>query len=223
MRYTPEDREEFAKQIGELLHQGLIQPSNSPHSSPAFIVRNHAERGKARMVINYKALNDNTTFDGYYLPNKDELIYQVRNSKLFSKVDCKSGFWQIMLDDQSKPYTAFSCPQGHYEWNVMPFGLKKAPQIFQRRMDNIFREDRDLILVYIDDILVHSKTTDVHNDHLKYLIKKCQNHGIGLSKRKALLCQTSREFLGLELDQGQVKLQPHVLSKILNDIHRFLI
>lgn len=71
-------------------------------------------------------------------------------------------------------------------------------------------------------MIFYSKTTDVHNDHLKYLIKKCQNHGIGLSKRKALLCQTSIEFLGLELDQGQVKLQPHVVSKILNDIHRFL-
>lgn len=76
MRYTAEDREEFAKQISDLLKQRLIRPSISPHSSPAFLVRNHAEqkRGKARMVINYKALNDNTKFDGYYLPHKDELI-----------------------------------------------------------------------------------------------------------------------------------------------------
>lgn len=93
MRYTAEDREEFAKQISDLLKQRLIRPSISPHSSPAFLVRNHAEqkRGKARMVINYKALNENTKFDG---PS-------FSNSRIFSKVDCKSGFWQIMLEEPS--------------------------------------------------------------------------------------------------------------------------
>jgi hypothetical protein len=85
MQYTKDDREEFSKQIKELLDAKLIQPSKSPHFSPAFLVNKHSEqkRGKRRMVINYKKLNDNTIGDGYLLPRKDELLDQVRGKKLF--------------------------------------------------------------------------------------------------------------------------------------------
>ena len=140
MLYNQEDKEEFQIQIQELLNQKLIRRSNSPHSSPAFMVRNHSEikRGKPRMVVNYKEFNKNTKFDGYYLPNKEVLINIAKNKKYYSKFDCKSGFWQIKLEDNSIPLTAFSTPQGHYEWLVMPFGLKNAPQIYQRRMDEVF-------------------------------------------------------------------------------------
>jgi len=142
MVYTHQDMQEFDKQINELLEKGLIQSSKSPHTSPAFMVRNHAEekRGKPRMVINYKNLNDNTVFDGYYIPNKTVLFNRIQGASWFSKMDCKSGYWQIKMDKESVPLTTFSAPQGHYEWIVMPCGLKNAPQIFQRRMDNIFKD-----------------------------------------------------------------------------------
>jgi len=75
-------------------------------------------------------------------------------------MDCKIGNWQIKMNKESVPLTAFSAPQGHYEWIVMPFGLKNAPQIFQRRMDNIFKDLNHCCLIYIDDILVFSKTIE---------------------------------------------------------------
>jgi len=112
------------------------------------------------MVINYKKLNDNTIFDGYYISNKTILFNRIQRASWFSKMDCKSGYWQIKMDEESIPLTAFSVPQGHYEWIVMPFGLKNAPQIFQRRMDNIFKDLNHCCLVYIDDILVFSKTIE---------------------------------------------------------------
>ncbi|KAJ0435388.1 putative nucleotidyltransferase, Ribonuclease H [Helianthus annuus] len=94
MRYNPEDQKEFRSQIKELLDPKLIRASHSPHSSPVFLVRKHAEvtRGKPRMVINYKKLNDNTLFNGYFLPHKESLINSTRSKKIFSKFDCKSGF-----------------------------------------------------------------------------------------------------------------------------------
>ena len=101
------------------------------------------------MVVNYKQLNDNTIFDGYFLPNKETLIHKKRGKKLYSKFDCKSGFYQIKMAEDSKPLTAFSTPQGHYEWNVLPFGLKNAPQIFQRKMEDIFKE-YDFSHVYVN-------------------------------------------------------------------------
>ena len=109
------------------------------------------------MVINYKILNDNTYDDAYKIPNKDSLINSIQGCKYFSQLDCKSGFWQIRLEEDSKPWTTFSCPCGLYEWNVMPFGLKNAPRIFQRMMDNIFGK-YSFVLVYIDDILYSSRT-----------------------------------------------------------------
>ena len=124
------------------MDKGLIRNSKSTHTSPAFIVRNHAEekRGKAKMIINYKKLNDNTVFDDYYIPNKIVLFNRIQGASWFSKRHYKSGFWQIKMDKKSISLTAFSAPQVHYEWIVMPFDIKNAPQIFQRRMDNVFKD-----------------------------------------------------------------------------------
>jgi len=113
--YTHQDIQEFDKQIKELLHKVLIKNSKSPHTSPAFIVRNHVEEksGKARMVINYKKFNANTVFDSYYIPNKIVLFNRIQVASWFSKMDCKSSYWQINIDEESNPLTAFSVPQGH--------------------------------------------------------------------------------------------------------------
>ena len=134
MIYSHEDIEDFKIHINK-----LIRESKSPHCSHAFIVRKHSEIkiGKARMVINYKKINKNIKFDGYYISNKEILINLARGKNYYSKFDCKSGFWQIKIDNDSIPITTFSTPRGHYEWLVMPFGLKnalwikKCSQIFQ--------------------------------------------------------------------------------------------
>ena len=102
MIYIRQDIDEFDIQLQELLDKKLIKETKSPHSSPAFMVRNHAKikRGKARMVVNYKRLNENLEFDGYFIPRKDVLINLTKGSKIFSKFDCKSGFWQIQLTEE---------------------------------------------------------------------------------------------------------------------------
>ena len=90
------------------------------------------------MVINYKRLNDNMHKDGYTIPNKDQLLNHIQRCTIFSKFDCKSGFHQIKIHPDSIEWTAFTCPLGHYEWLAMPFGVKIAPFVFQRRMDEVF-------------------------------------------------------------------------------------
>jgi len=138
------------------------------------------------MVINYKKLNDNTIFDGYYIPNKIVLFNRIQGASWFSKTDCKSGYWQIKMEEESIHLTAFSAQQGHYEWIVMPFGLKNAPQIFQRRMDNIFKDLNHCCLVYIDDILVFSKIIKQHKDDVLAVTKRCIDHDIILGKNKCI-------------------------------------
>ena len=132
MIYSQEDIEDFKIQINELMQMNIIRESKSPHSSPAFMVRKHSEikKEKARIVINYKEVNKNTKLDGYYIPNKEILINLARGKNYYSKFDCKSGFWQIKMDNDSIPITDFSTPRGHYKWMVMPFGLKNASQVF---------------------------------------------------------------------------------------------
>jgi len=97
----------------------------------------------------------------------------------------KSGYWEIKIDKESIPLTAFSAPQGHYEWIVMSFGLKNAPQIFQRRMDNIFK-DLKCCLVYIDDILVFNKNFERHKEDMLVVTERCIDRGIILGKNKRI-------------------------------------
>ena len=219
MKYSPQDVEEFAVQIKELLEMKVIIPSKSAHMSPAFLVENEAERrrGKKRMVVNYKKMNDLTIGDGHNLPNKDSLLALIRGKKMFSSLDCKSGFWQVLLDEESQLLTAFTCPQGHFQWRVLPFGFKQAPSIFQRHMQDAFRPFEKFCCIYVDDILIFSNDEKEHLIHLAAVLKKCETLGIILSKRKAQLFKTSINFLGLEIDQGTHCPQNHILEHI----HKF--
>jgi len=98
------------------------------------------------------------------------------------------------MDEESIPLTAFSAPQGHYEWILMPFNLKNAPQIFQRRMDNIFKDLNYCCLVYIDDILVFSKTIEQHKDDISAVNQKYTDHGIILGKNKYIYASKKLSF-----------------------------
>ncbi|GJS41983.1 Orf y [Tanacetum coccineum] len=218
MCYSPQDRIEFTKQINELLDMKLIIQSKSPHMSPAFLVENEAEkrRGKKRMVVNYKKINEATIGDSHNLPNMQELLTLLRGKSIFSSFDCKSGFWQVLLDEQSQLLTAFTCPNGHFQWKVVPFGLKQAPSIFQRHMQNALRGLENLCTVYVDDIIVFSDNKEKHYIHVLEVLKTISKHGIILSKKKANLFKTKINFLGLEIDQGTHSPQKHILEHLHN-------
>ena len=181
----------YKKEINDLLNKNLIRKSYSHWSCTAFYVNNAAEkkRGVPRLVINYKPLNKVLKWIRYPIPNKRDLLNRIVNAKIFSKFDLKSGYWQIQINEQDKYKTAFTVPFGHYEWNVMPFGLKNAPSEFQNIMNDIFINHTNFILSYIDDILVYSNTLDEHFKHLnifKYLIIK---NGLVISAPKMKLFQ----------------------------------
>ena len=183
MIYSQEYIEDFKIQINELMQMNLIRESKSPHSSPTFMVRKHSEikRGKAIMGIIYKEVNKNTKFDGYYIPNKEILINLAKGKNYYRNFDCKLGFWKIKINNDSIPITAFSTPRGHYEWMVMHFGLKNAPQVFERKMDKIFSDYSFFIIVYIDDILICFDNEKDHEKHLNFFITLCKEHRIVLS------------------------------------------
>ena len=186
----------------------LGRESRSPNSSLAFMVRKHSEikRGKSRMVINYKEVNKNTKFDGYYIPNKEILINLAKGKNYYNKFDCKSGFWQRKMDNESIPTTTFSTPKGHYKWLVMPFGLKNASQIFQRKIYKIFFDYLTFIIVYID-IRICTQNEKDHEKHLNTFITLYKEHGIVLSEKKVDIKKKEIEFLGMIIDSKGIRLQ----------------
>ncbi|MDD0148442.1 reverse transcriptase family protein, partial [Shigella flexneri] len=118
----------------------LIKTSSSPWSCTWFYVNKHSEieMGVPRMVINYKPLNKVLKWIRHPIPNKKDLLDRLYNAIIFSKFDLKSGYWQIQIKESDQYKTAFNVPIGHYEWTVMPFGLKNAPSEFQQIMNDIF-------------------------------------------------------------------------------------
>ncbi|KAL0459224.1 UNVERIFIED_CONTAM: Enzymatic polyprotein [Sesamum latifolium] len=139
-----------------------------------------------------------------------------RGAKVFSKFDCKSGFYQIKMKSESKKFTAFSTPQGQYIWNVMPMGLANAPQIFQTKMDNLFKDYFEFMFVYIDDILIASKNMKDHIKHLEIFSDACHREGLVLSEKKATIAVNKIEFLGILIDEAGIELQDHIVEKIRN-------
>ncbi|KAH9697817.1 hypothetical protein KPL71_023772 [Citrus sinensis] len=149
-------------ECAELLAQGLIEPTTSPWACQAFYVNKRAEtlRGKKRLVIDYQPLNQFLQDDKFPLPRKNSIFTYLQNARIFSKFDLKSGFWQLGIDPAERYKTAFCIPNAHYQWTVLPFGLKTAPSIFQKAMTQIFQPLLHHTLVYIDDLLLFSDTVE---------------------------------------------------------------
>jgi hypothetical protein len=229
---SPTEIQTFQQEINDLLQKGLIEPSKSAWACRGFYVNKHSEkkRGKMRLVVNFKPLNKVLQNIRYPLPNKISLLQRIKGKTVFSKFDLKSGFYQIGIVPEDRHKTAFVVPHGHYQWKVMPFGLKNAPSEFQKRMEDIFREYPWLI-IYIDDILVCSKNLQEHLKHLQQFYDLVFRHGLVLSKTKMEIGKTEIEFLGFRIAKGQVILQDHILKSftefpdILHDkiqLQRFL-
>ncbi|KAJ3704990.1 hypothetical protein LUZ61_008695 [Rhynchospora tenuis] len=221
---TPLMKEQFDRHVNALLKIGVIRPSKSRHRTMAIMVNSGTTidpktsvetKGKERMVFNYRTLNDNTHKDQYSLLGINTILKKVGRSQIYSKFDLKSGFHQVAMDPESIEWTAFVVPNGLYEWLVMPFGLKNTPAIFQRKMDNCFKGTKDFITVYIDDILVFSENEEQHAKHLTKMLEICEKWGLVLSPTKMKIAVPEIEFLGAVIGNRRIKLQPHIIKKII--------
>ncbi|MCO5554581.1 hypothetical protein L7F22_008111 [Adiantum nelumboides] len=159
---------ELKDQLTQLLEQGFIRPSVSPWGAPVLFQK---KDGTFRLCIDFRGLNQCTIKNKYPLPRIDELLDRLGGSKIFSKIDLRSGYYQVRIKEEDIPKTAFNTRSGHYEFTVMPFGLTNAPATFNRLMTDLFRESLDdFVLVFFDDILVYSKTREEHEHHLRYVL-----------------------------------------------------
>ena len=155
-RVSAKEREAIRTQVREMLDDGVIEPSNSPWSSPVVLVKK--KDGTLRFCVDYRKLNNVTKKDVYPLPRIDDSLDRLRCAHYFS-LDLKSGYWQIEVDERDREKTAFVTPDGLYQFRVLPFGLCSAPATFQRMMDTVLTGLKwQTCLVYLDDVVVFSAT-----------------------------------------------------------------
>eukprot|EP00253_Pinus_taeda_P021737 PITA_21737 len=154
------------KQVQELLEKGFIRPSTSPCGSPIVLMR--TKDGLWRMCIDYRALNKITIKNHYLLPHIDYLLDQLKEAVYLSKLDLHSGYHQVRVAEQDAWKTTFQKKQGLYEWLVMPFGFTNALATFMRLMNDVLKPFLDdFVIVYLDDIMIFSKTWEEHLKHVK--------------------------------------------------------
>ncbi|GJY80248.1 putative reverse transcriptase domain-containing protein [Tanacetum coccineum] len=169
-RLAPTELQELSTQLQELSDKGFIRPSSSPWGAPVLFVKK--KDGSFRMCIDYRELNKLTIKNRYPLLRIDDLFDQLQGSRVYSKIDLRSGYHQLRVREEDIPKTAFRTRYGHYEFQVMPFGLTNAPTVFMDLMNQVCKPYLDkFVIVFIDDILIYSKSEEEHAEHLKLILE----------------------------------------------------
>eukprot|EP00731_Ephydatia_muelleri_P021521 Em0014g112a len=188
-------REELKEMLRDMLEKNAIEHSDSPWSSPIVLVKK--KDGTTRFCVDYRKVNEVTRKDAYPLPRVDDTLDTLAGSKFFSTLDLTTGYWQVEVAPEDQPKTAFTTPEGLYQFKVMPFGLCNAPATFQRLMDRVLGGLKwSSCLVYFDDIIVVGRTFKDHLHHLSKVLAQLRGAGLKLKPTKCSLCQQRVAFLG---------------------------
>nr|KYP59429.1 Retrovirus-related Pol polyprotein from transposon 17.6 [Cajanus cajan] len=169
-----------------------------------------------RLCVDYRQLNKVTIKNKYPLPRIDDLMDQLVGACVFSKIDLRSGYHQIRVKGEDVPKTAFRTRYGHYEYLVMPFGVTNAPAIFMDYMNRIFHPYLDkFVVVFIDDILVYSKTKEEHAEHLKVVLQTLRERQLYAKLSKCDFWLEEVSFLGHAISSGGIAVDPSKVDAVL--------
>lgn len=213
IRMTAEQLQGLQEILQDFLDKGFIKPSVSPYGAPVLLIKK--PDGSWRFVVDYRALNQITIKNVYPLPRIDDLLHQLHGATIFSKIDLKSGYYQVKVNPQHTHFTAFRTRYGSYEWTVLPMGLCNAPATFQRLMNDVFRQHLDkFVLVYLDDLLIYSRTPEEHLQHLESVFRLLREHKLFAHPKKCSFAQTQIEFLGHIVSKDGIAVDPKKVKAI---------
>ncbi len=194
-------------EIQKMLTNGIIRPSNSEWASPITLVPK--QDGTTRFCVDYRAVNDVTIKDRYPLPLIQDIFDTLNGSVIYSSIDLQSGYWQLPVHPDSVKKAAFVCHLGQYEFLRMPFGLCNAPAVFQRAMNQILAPFiGKFAMVYLDDVIIFSKTPEEHAQHLDQVLKTFAGAGLTLKESKCHFGKSTLNLLGYEISKAGISAQP---------------
>jgi hypothetical protein len=198
-----------------LLEKDYIHLSSPPWGAPGIFIPR--KDGTQQMFVYYRALNEVTVKNKYPLPRIDDLFDQLRGACVFSKIILRSGYHQLKVRGCDIPKTAFVTRYGLYEFTVMSFGLTNAPAYFMYMMNNVFMEYMDkFVVVFIDDILVYSRSEEEHEGHLRLVLQKLRDHKLYAKLSKCEFWLKQVVFLGLGISKGGIFVDPSKVQDVLS-------
>ncbi|KAJ9538727.1 hypothetical protein OSB04_031460 [Centaurea solstitialis] len=214
-RLAPPELQELSEQLQELSGKGFIRPSSSPWGAPILFVKK--KDGSHRMCIDYRGLNKVTIKNRYPLPRIDDLFDQLQGASWFSKIDLRSGYHQLKVKEADVHKTAFRTRYGHFEFLVMPFGLTNAPAAFMDLMNRVCRPMLDRsVIVFIDDILIYSKTKEEHVRHLREVLEVLRRERLYAKFSKCAFWLEEVQFLGHIINREGIKVDPAKIEAVMN-------
>jgi hypothetical protein len=214
-RMAPVEHEEVKKTVDKLLAKGYIHRSFSPWAFPVLLVEK--KDGAKRMCIDYRDLNAVTIKNKHPLPRIEDLFDQLQGACVFSKIDLHSGYHQLKIRPEDIPKTAFTCKYGLYEYMVMSFGLTNAPAFFMHLMNKVFMDYLDtFVVIFIDDILVYSKSEAEHEKHLKLVLQMLREHKLYAKLSKCEFWIDEVPFLGHVISKGGIAVDPGKVKDVLD-------
>ena len=207
-RLTPLEKTELIQQVSNFIAKGWIEPSVSPWCSSVLFVPK--PNGKLRFCVDFRKINEATVPDRGTPTLQAELLDSLEGMRYFSALDLASGYYQLKLDEKSRACTAFPTPEGLMQWRVMPMGLSNAPAIFQTAMNQILREHihKGYCLVYLDDIIIMSRTMAEHPAHLDAVLKSLNAHNLFCQLPKCFWGKTELTYLGHLVNGDGVRPDP---------------
>ncbi|GJV51893.1 putative reverse transcriptase domain-containing protein [Tanacetum coccineum] len=227
-RLAPTELQELSTQLQELSDKGFIRPISSPWGAPVLFVKK--KYGSFRMCIDYRELNK-TVKNRYPLRRIDDQFDQLQGSRVYSKIDLRSGYHQPRVREEDIPKTAFKTRYGHYEFQVMSFGLTNAPAVFMELMNRVCNPYLDkFVIVFIDDILIYSKSEEEHAEHLKLILELLKKEELYAKFSKCEFWSSKVQFLGHVIDSKGIHMDPTKIESIKDwaspktptKIHQFL-
>ncbi|CAF4649358.1 unnamed protein product [Rotaria sp. Silwood2] len=212
---TVQQRKEIQQEVEKLLDQGILRPSHSPWSSPVLLKKK--PDGTYRFLVDFRRLNAITKKDSYPQPSAEELLHRLAGHRYFTKLDLKSGYFQIPIDELDIQKTAIVTQDGLYEFTVLAQGLMNAPPTFQRVMNELLANGRwDYVVVYLDDIVIFSKTIEQHKQHVTDVISTLHKANFQVSPRKCSIAVEKIEFLSYIVTSDKVEPSPDKIKGIVD-------
>ncbi|GKD99712.1 putative reverse transcriptase domain-containing protein [Tanacetum coccineum] len=212
-RLPPAKMKELSTQLQELSDKGFIRPSSSPWGAPVLFFKK--KDGSFWMCIDYRKLKKLTVKNRYPLPRIVDLFDQLQGLRVYSKIDLRSGYHQLKVREEDIPKTTFTTRYGHYEFQVMPYVLTNAPTVFMDLMNRVYKPYLNrFVIVFIDDIMIYSKSRKEHEGHLKLILKLLKDEELYAKFSKCDFWLSKVQFLGHVIDSEGIHVDPAKIESI---------